>query len=140
MLSFWDHPDTYTPGQRALADSMAARMTEPAYQLSDSALESIEDERRWEESQVSTAVAAPPQSLEFAARAKVRNREIVRERVFPSKCGRYAVIEVKPLAISRSVEWLAVLVMPNGNECIIGRKRTRESAEQVCIDRAGGGK
>lgn len=79
--------------------------------------------------------AAP--KLVFARRAKVKTSDVAVLRRFPSTCGRYAVVESKSLLRAHGIEWLAIHVMTTG-EILLQRRRTRESAELVCLSHLEG--
>jgi len=74
-------------------------------------------------------------ALEFAKRAKVRETDTSRLRRWSSSCGEYAVVESKS-RLGLATRHLAIHVLVDGGEEIIGRHPTRRAAERRCQSHA----
>lgn len=73
------------------------------------------------------------QSLDWTwtQRAQVSRTDVAVIRKYRSRDGRYAVSEVHS-TLGLGTHWLAIAILPNGGEVVLGRHKTKSAAQDRC--------
>ena len=69
--------------------------------------------------------------ISWAKRARVRQTDTCELRRYQAKQLPYAVVQVRS-HYGQPGRWLAIKQLQNGNQAILGRHRTRQTAERCC--------